>query len=92
MSGIDMAYRFPEIDPGAESYLEDIEGCGQDTYPYSFSSLPELKRLMEQLLGDVLDEGAILEAAKEAFRNKPADDLAYTPDEDRTVVDFIYEM
>ena len=92
MNGIDAMYWLSEIDAEMDSYLEDVGECEQDTYRYGFSTLPELRELMERRLGAKLGKRDALEAAKDAFRNKPTEESVCALDEDRTVVDFIYQM
>ena len=92
MSWTEQDYEFPQIDAGAESYFEDCDDAGADAvYAYGFSKLPELRALMRERLAGAMSEREMLEAAKLAFKNKPAEDAVPVPT-DRDVVDFVYQL
>ena len=63
-------------------------------YVYHFDTVPELKRLLKDRMGDALSDRAVTEAVKETFRRKPRKDGPQTmeTDEGRKVVDYIYQM
>ena len=82
---------FGGFDREADTYFSDA-GCRQPLYAFHFGSLPELRSLLEERLGDLLDRKEILEAAKAAFRKKPKTGYEYTALTDREPADFIYEM
>ena len=83
---------FPEIDSGVESYLEDVGNRPPSCYRYGFATLPQLKALLDERLGDQLGKREQLEVAKHAFRNKPREQYEIAVEDGRNVVDFIYAL
>ena len=59
--------------------------------PWHFETLPQLRELLRERLGEQLSEEEILEAARTAFRCKPGQ-AAVPEAKDRQIADFIYQM
>ena len=92
MSWINEGYRFPEIDKAATTYFVDADVPAPSTYAYVFDTLPQLRTLIKERLGDAVTDAQALELAKNAFRNKPRASSSSSCEGQREVVDFIYEM
>ena len=87
---IEKAPGFPEADPKAESYFERPEE-NSPLYAYEADTLPALRKLLEERLGDLFTPAERLEIAKLAFRCKPVPSEETAP-EDRQIADFIYQL
>ncbi len=87
-------YRFPMPDPELQSYFEDAEEEGPVIYAYHFETVPELKKLLKERMGEGLSDRAVTEAVKETFRRRPREAGPQTvqPDDGRKIVDYIYQM
>ncbi len=87
-------YRFPMPDPELQSYFEDAEEEGSVICAYHFETVPELKKLLRERMGEGLSDRAVTEAVKETFRRKPreAGPQKMETDEGRKIVDYIYQM
>ncbi len=94
---VETEYRFPEPDPAAESYFEDMAAEGPETGAdpaavYGFRTIPELRALLKERLGSGLSDREILETAKNVFRCRPKREDRRVDNSDREVVDFIYHF
>ena len=89
MSQIKKKYTFPAIDKNRESYFELPENA-DPCYEFHFNDIPVLKRLMSIRLDGRFSDAEIMQAVRDVFKNKPRKDRP--ADDDRKVVDFIYQM
>lgn len=83
-------YTFPVIDRMADSYFEEQKEEEMLTV-YHFSTLPELRHMLQERLGGSISEQEILEVCRNVFRSKPSA-VQEAEDIRREVVDFIYEL